>query len=330
MKKQSSLHSHKDILERAKLVLKIEASEVSELCKKLDKSYVSAIKLLFESTGRVIVTGIGKSGHIGNKISATFASTGTPSFFLHPAEAQHGDLGMVCEEDIILALSYSGETEELCKLAPLFKRLGTKLISITGNTNSTLAILSDVHLNASVKTEACSLNLAPTASTTVALAMGDSLAIVLLEMKGFKADDFARTHPAGTLGRRLLIRVEDIMKTGEALPKVSEEATLMEAVIEMSAKRMGMTCVSNKQDAALGIFTDGDLRRLLGKGYNLQETVIKEVMSVKALTISKEALASEAALLMETKKINHLVVINSKNQLIGAIGLHDLLEAKVV
>ena len=320
----------KDILERAKLVLKIESDEVKTLANKLDFNFVKAIELLFHCNGRIIVTGMGKSGHIGNKISATFASTGTPSFFLHPAEAQHGDLGMVCKDDVVLAISYSGETEELCKLAPLFKRIGAKLISITGKVKSSLAVLSDVHINASVKIEACPLNLAPTARTTTALALGDSLAVVLLEMRGFKADDFARTHPAGALGRKLLIKVADIMKTDDDLPKIPLESSIMEALVMMSAKRMGMTCIVDKDNRAVGILTDGDLRRIIARGVDIQEAKVKDVMSEGAQTISANSLASEAALIMETKRINHLLIVNENNQLLGAIGIHDLLEAKIL
>ncbi len=320
----------KDILERAKLVLKIESDEVKTLANKLDSNFVEAIELLFHCNGRIIVTGMGKSGHIGNKISATFASTGSPSFFLHPAEAQHGDLGMVCKDDVILAISYSGETEELCKLAPLFKRIGAKLISITGKIQSTLALLSDVHINASVKIEACPLNLAPTASTTTALALGDSLAVVLLEMRGFKADDFAKTHPAGALGRKLLIKVSDIMKTDDDLPKIPLESSIMEALVIMSAKRMGMTCIIDKENKAVGIITDGDLRRLIARGIDIQKAKVKEVMSQGAQTISADSLASEAALVMETERINHLLIVDENNKLLGALGIHDLLEAKIL
>ncbi len=317
------------ILEIARNVLKIESREVNRLSEKLDNQFIEAANSIFSCKGRVVVSGMGKSGHIGNKIAATLASTGTPSFFLHPAEAQHGDLGMVRSEDIVIALSYSGETEELCKLAPLLKRLGSTLISLTGNPNSSLARLSDIHLNASVTTEACSLNLAPTASTTAALALGDALAIVLLEMKGFAADDFARTHPAGALGRRLLIHVSDVMKTGTALPTVRDGATLTDALIEMSAKRMGMTCIIDKTDNVLGIITDGDLRRLISKGMDIRTALVNQVMTKGAQLISANSLASQAAHLMEKNRINHLLVVE-ENKLIGAIGIHDLLEAKII
>ncbi len=321
--------TEKKILDIARNVLEIESTEVLRLSQKLDDQFVRAAKTIFSCKGRVVVSGMGKSGHIGNKIAATLASTGTSSFFLHPAEAQHGDLGMVKSEDIVIAISYSGETEELCKLAPLFKRLGSTLVSLTGNPNSSLATLSDIHLNVSVTTEACSLNLAPTASTTAALALGDALAIVLLEMRGFAADDFARTHPAGALGRRLLIHVSDVMKTGNDLPIVRNKATLTEALIEMSAKRMGMTCIIDDNDNILGIITDGDLRRLISKGMDIRTALVNQIMTKGAQTITSNSLASEAAHLMEKNRINHLLVVE-KNKLVGAIGIHDLLEAKII
>ncbi|OUT97908.1 MAG: arabinose-5-phosphate isomerase [Betaproteobacteria bacterium TMED41] len=329
MQNSNSKFPPKKILEIARNVLEIESREVKKLSEKLDSQFIEATNLIFSCKGRVVVSGMGKSGHVGNKVAATLASTGTSSFFLHPAEAQHGDLGMVRSEDIVIAISYSGETEELCKLAPLLKRLGSKLISLTGNPNSSLATLSDVHLNASVTTEACSLNLAPTASTTAALALGDALAIVLLEMKGFAADDFARTHPAGALGRKLLIHVSDVMKTGKDLPTVKKEATLTEALMEMSAKRMGMTCIVDVESNVLGIITDGDLRRLISKGLDIRTAKVENVMTKSAQVISGNSLASQAAHLMEKNRINHLLVVEN-NKLIGALGIHDLLEAKII
>ena len=329
MQNLNSKFPPKKILEIARNVLEIESREVKKLSEKLDSQFIEATNLIFSCKGRVVVSGMGKSGHVGNKVAATLASTGTSSFFLHPAEAQHGDLGMVRSEDIVIAISYSGETEELCKLAPLLKRLGSKLISLTGNPNSSLATLSDVHLNASVTTEACSLNLAPTASTTAALALGDALAIVLLEMKGFAADDFARTHPAGALGRKLLIHVSDVMKTGKDLPTVKKEATLTEALMEMSAKRMGMTCIVDVESNVLGIITDGDLRRLISKGLDIRTAKVENVMTKSAQVISGNSLASQAAHLMEKNRINHLLVVEN-NKLIGALGIHDLLEAKII
>ena len=319
-----------DILERAKLVLKIEFEEIQAISDRLDNNFVEATQLIFSSQGRVIVTGMGKSGHIGKKISATFASTGTPSAFLHPAEAHHGDLGMVQKDDIILAISYSGETDEVCGLVPHFKRIGVPIISITGNSGSSLAKLSCSHINAAVKLEACSLNLAPTASTTVALALGDALAVVLLEMRGFAANDFALTHPAGSLGRKLFVKVSDLMKTGEDLPSIEPSKSVGEAVIEMSAKRMGMTCVINKHTKVLGILTDGDLRRIISRGTDIHKKIVSDVMSKEARTITSDCLASEAALKMEKEKINHLLVVDSDDKLIGAIGIHDLLEAKIL
>ena len=319
----------KDILDRAKLVLKIEFEEIQAVSNKLDDGFVGAIELILSSNGRVIVTGMGKSGHIGKKISATLASTGTSSTFLHPAEAHHGDLGVVQKDDIILAISYSGETDEVCSLVPHFKRIGTPIIAITGEPNSTLARLAYSHINASVKLEACSLNLAPTASTTVALALGDALAVVLLEMRGFKANDFALTHPAGSLGRRLFVKVGDLMRTGEGLPSVGPEKSIAEAVLEMSAKRMGMTCVTNKDEEILGILTDGDLRRIVEKGKDISKMNASIMMVKNPKTITKETLAAKAVQIMEEHSITSLIVTNEK-KIDGIIHLHAILKAGVV
>lgn len=318
------------ILARVREVLMIEANAVTGLLDQLDEQMVLAVSTILNCRGRVVVSGMGKSGHIARKIAATLASTGTPALFVHPAEARHGDLGMIQPEDVVLAFSNSGETEELAAIAPFIKRLGASLIAITGNPHSSLAKLADVHLNASVATEACPLNLAPTASTTAALALGDSLALALLDLRGFGPEDFARSHPGGSLGRRLLVRVEDVMRQGESLPVVGSGTPVTEAFKEISAKRMGMTAIVNAQGQAIGIFTDGDLRRVLSQGIDVRSLIIDEVMSRKPRTIDRLRLASEVAHLMDTTRINHLLVVNEADQLIGAVGIHDLLEAKII
>lgn len=318
------------VLARVKEVLLIEANAVTGLLDQLDRQMVLAVEKILRCSGRVVVSGMGKSGHIARKIAATLASTGTPALFVHPGEARHGDLGMIQPEDIVLAFSNSGETEELATIAPFIKRLGATLIAVTGNPSSTLASLADIHLNAAVKTEACPLNLAPTASTTAALALGDALALALLDLRGFSAEDFARSHPGGSLGRRLLIRVEDVMRKGGSLPVVASGTPVTEAFREISAKRMGMTAVVNKAGEAIGIFTDGDLRRVLSQGVDVRSLMIDEVMSKKPKTIDRLRLASEVAHLMDTTRINHLLVVDESNRLVGAVGIHDLLEAKII
>ncbi len=329
MTKSNSIDSAR-VLARVKEVLLIEANAVTGLLDQLDGQMVRAVEAILQCTGRVVVSGMGKSGHIARKIAATLASTGTPALFVHPAEARHGDLGMIQPQDIVLAFSNSGETEELATIAPFMKRLGATLIAITGNPNSSLAKLADIHLNASVAAEACPLNLAPTASTTAALALGDALALALLDLRGFGAEDFARSHPGGSLGRRLLVRVEDVMRQGERLPVVKSGTLVTEAFKEISAKRMGMTAIVNAQGEAIGIFTDGDLRRVLSEGIDVRSLVIDQVMSKKPKTIERLRLASEVAHLMDTSRINHLLVIDEANRLIGAVGIHDLLEAKII
>ena len=273
---------------------------------------------------------MGKSGHIGCKIAATFASTGTPAFFMHPAEASHGDLGMITAEDVVVALSNSGESDELLAILPLLKRMGAKLISITGNAKSTLARQADVHLDASVSREACPLGLSPTASTTATLALGDALAVVLLELRGFSSEDFARSHPGGTLGRRLLVHVGDIMRTGEAVPSVPIEATLSQGLLEMSRKGLGMTAIVGADGKPLGIFTDGDLRRAFENGVNATTASIRDVMHTEPQRIAPEQLAVDAVELMEKYKINALLVVDEQGTLVGALNMHDLLIAKVV
>jgi arabinose-5-phosphate isomerase len=318
------------VIARAKEVLQIEAKAIYGLLDQLDSQMVLAVEKILACTGRVVVSGMGKSGHIARKVAATLASTGTPALFVHPAEARHGDLGMIQPNDIVLAFSNSGETEELATIAPFIKRLGAPLIAVTGNPNSTLAKLADVHLNASVSAEACPLNLAPTASTTASLALGDALALALLDLRGFSAEDFARSHPGGSLGKRLLVRVEDVMRHGESLPVVRSGTLVTEAFKVISAKRMGMTAVVNDQGHVLGIFTDGDLRRVLSEGTDVRSLNIDEVMTKGPKTIDRLRLASEVAHLMDTTRINHLLVVDDDGRLIGAVGIHDLLEAKIL
>lgn len=320
----------KDFVATARRVLELEARTLTELVATVDGSFTAACERLLACHGRVIVTGMGKSGHIGNKIAATLASTGTPSFFVHPAEASHGDLGMITSDDAVIALSNSGETAEVLTILPVIKRKGATLIGITGRADSTLARLADVHLLVAAREEACPLNLAPTSSTTAALAMGDALAIALLEARGFTAEDFALSHPGGALGRRLLLTVDDVMHSGERLPTVPESAMLAEALLEMTRKGLGMTTVLDQQGLLAGIFTDGDLRRMLDRGIDVRQASIAEVMSRKPITIASGHLAAEALKIMESRKINGLVVCNEQHQPLGALNMHDLLRAGVV
>lgn len=319
-----------DVLVWAREVLLIEAREVEALAGRLDNSFRRAVELILQCQGRVVVSGIGKSGHIARKIAATLASTGTPAFFMHPAEASHGDLGMITGSDVVLALSYSGESDELLAIVPLIKRMGAKLISMTGNAGSTLARESDVHLDAAVSREACPLGLAPTASTTAALALGDALAVTLLDARGFSKEDFARSHPGGSLGRRLLIHVRDVMRRGDAVPCVRDDQTFGQALKEMSSKGLGMTAVVDADDRPVGILTDGDLRRILERGIPVQRASITEIMHRNPLTISPDRLAVEAVELMEERKINGLLVVDASGRLVGALNMHDLLRAKVI
>jgi arabinose-5-phosphate isomerase len=285
--------------------------------------------MILACSGRVVVSGIGKSGHVARKIAATLASTGTPAFFLHPAEANHGDLGMVTRDDVLVAVSNSGATEELARIMPIARRQGTRLIAITGRADSALAQLADVHLDAAVDREACPLNLAPTASTTAALALGDALAVALLDARGFGPDDFARSHPGGSLGRRLLTRVEDVMRRDTALPRIQLGAALAEAILEVTRKRMGMTAVERADGTLVGVFTDGDLRRVLERGANIQAMRIDDAMTPGAVTISPQALAADAVRLMEERRISALPVTDETQRMVGALHIHDLLSAKV-
>ncbi len=318
------------VFQRAREVLRIEADAVLGLLDQLDQQMVMAAQTILACTGRVVVSGMGKSGHVARKVAATLASTGTPALFVHPGEARHGDLGMIQANDVVLAFSNSGETEELAEIAPHIKRLGATLMAITGNPESSLAKIADLHLNASVKTEACPLNLAPTASTTAALALGDALALVLLDLRGFSAEDFARSHPGGSLGRKLLVRVEDVMRKDDQLPVVTSGTLVTDAFRVISAKRMGMTAVVNQSHQAIGIFTDGDLRRVLSQGIDVRTMVIDDVMTKYPRTIDPQRLASEVAHLMDTTRINHLLVVDAQGQLLGAVGVHDLLESKIL
>ncbi len=313
-----------------KAVIETEQVALSALAKRIDNKFVDACNIILDCSGRVVVTGMGKSGHIANKIAATLASTGTPSFFVHPGEASHGDLGMITPNDVVIALSNSGETDEIVALLPVIKRLNTPLITLTGNPDSTLAKTSNINIDVSIKKEACPLGLAPTSSTTAALAMGDAIAIALLEVRGFSEDDFALSHPGGTLGRRLLLRVDDIMHTGEDIPKVNENATLGEALIEMSKKGLGVTSIVNNDGTVLGVFTDGDLRRTLDSGVDFKSCHVKDVMTKNGKEIPANSLAASALALMETHRINALVVIDEENKLVGMLNMHDLLRARVI
>jgi len=317
-------------LDLAREVLRIEADAVQTLAARLDENFLRALDVILCCEGRVIVSGMGKSGHIARKIAATMSSTGTPAYFVHPGEASHGDLGMITSEDVIIALSYSGESQELMTIVPVIKRQGAKLVSMTGNPASSLAMAADVHLNAAVDKEACPMGLAPTASTTAALALGDALAVALLDAKGFGAEDFARSHPGGSLGRRLLTRVRDIMRSGERLPMVHEDALLGDAIMEISRKGVGMTAIVDAGQCVLGIYTDGDLRRTLAKKLDLNVTPVRSVMSANPRCIGPDALAAEAVQVMEQYNISQMLVVDEQHKLVGALNMHDLLHAKVI
>jgi arabinose-5-phosphate isomerase len=322
---------HDDILrELASRVLAIEAEAITQLVARIDDRFVRACRLMLDCRGRIVVLGIGKSGHIGGKIAATLASTGTPAFFVHPAEASHGDMGMITPQDVVVALSNSGETDEILTLLPLIKRLGVPLISLTGNPDSTLSRTANVHLDVSVPQEACPLGLAPTASTTATLAMGDALAVALLEARGFTTEDFARSHPGGRLGRRLLLLTDDVMHTGEQMPRSTPDDLLRDALLEMSRKGLGTTVVVDREDRVLGVFTDGDLRRALDRQVDVHTARVAEVMTSPCKTIAPGALAAEALQRMQQYKINALPVVNSAGKLAGVLNMHDLLRAGVL
>ncbi len=319
-----------ELLALARQVLDIEAEALRTLATRLGQGFVDAVNLILACSGRVVVSGMGKSGHVGGKIAATLASTGTPAFFMHPGEASHGDLGMIAPNDVVLALSNSGESHEIVSIVPLIKRRGAKLIAMTGNPASTLAREADAHLDAGVDKEACPLNLAPTASTTAALALGDALAVALLDARGFSADDFARTHPGGSLGRRLLVHVRDVMHSGDALPKIGHDASLKTALLEMTQKGLGMTAVVDVAGKVAGVFTDGDLRRALEHALDLQQARVVDLMTKAPKTIRADELAVAAVEKMQSLKINGLLVVDADHTLVGALNMHDLLKAGVV
>ncbi|MEZ5584339.1 MAG: KpsF/GutQ family sugar-phosphate isomerase [Candidatus Competibacteraceae bacterium] len=322
---------HEDKLKRlGSMVLTIEAQAITRLLQRLDDNFVRACRILLACRGRIVVIGMGKSGHIGGKIAATLASTGSPAFFVHPAEASHGDLGMITPSDVVLALSNSGETAEIVTLLPLIKRLGVPLIALTGNAHSTLGSAAEVHIDVGVEQEACPLGLAPTASTTAALAMGDALAVSLLEARGFTAEDFARSHPGGQLGRRLLLLIDDIMHRGELIPRNAPEDLLSLALVEMSRKGLGMTVITDPDQRVLGVLTDGDLRRALDRRVDVHASPVGAVMTTQCKTVQPGMLAAEALHLMQTHKINALPVVDESHRLIGAFNMHDLLRAGVV
>ena len=320
----------KDFKQLAINVINIEQQAIIELLQYVDDSFEYACQLMFNCKGRVIVIGMGKSGHIGGKIAATLASTGTPAFFVHPGEASHGDLGMITKDDVVLTISNSGETGEVLAIIPVIKRIGAKLISMTGNTGSTLAKLADTHVCTKVTTEACPLGLAPTSSTTASLVMGDALAVALLNARDFTADDFALSHPGGSLGKRLLLSLNDIMHQGERLPVVNEHALIKEALVEMSLKGLGMTAIVNDNNALVGLFTDGDLRRILDERIDIHQDVISSVMTKSPTVAQRNMLAAQALNIMESKKINGLIIVNEQQQPIGAMNMHDLLRSGVL
>ena len=315
-------------LKWGRAVLDAEAHAVLDL--KLDENFAAAVDLVLKTPGRLIVSGMGKSGHIGKKIAATLASTGTPAYFVHPAEASHGDLGMITQNDLLLALSYSGESEELLKIIPPIQRQGAKIVALTGNKNSALAKSADIHLNCHVAREACPFDLVPTSSTTAALALGDALAVVLLKARGFGVEDFARSHPGGALGRRLLTRVKDIMRKGENLPIVPPDSLMTNAILKMSQGGLGMVIVADSKHRPLGIFTDGDLRRAFEKNVDLKMVKIRDLMHENPQCIDENKMATEVVALMERFKINAVIAVNAENKIVGALNTHDLLDAKVL
>lgn len=324
-----NLHDQ-DLKALAVAVIKSEMQAISELEKRINNNFVQACQLMLNCQGRVVVIGMGKSGHIAGKIAATLASTGTPAFFVHPAEASHGDLGMITQKDVVLALSNSGETGEILAILPIIKRLDVAFIAMTGNPESSLAKFSTVHIDVSVEQEACPLGLSPTSSTTAALVMGDAMAVSLLETKGFTRDDFALSHPGGSLGKRLLLMVSDIMHSGAEVPSNTEDALVGDALLEMTEKKLGMTAVVDQANQVVGVFTDGDLRRMLEKNLDIHITTISEVMTKNCTVINSNILAAEAMKIMQQKKINALLIVDEDNSLIGALNMHDLVQAGIV
>jgi len=319
-----------NFIEQGLRVLNIERQALNDIAQYVDENFHQACQLMFDCEGRIIVIGMGKSGHIGNKIAATLASTGSPAFFVHPGEASHGDLGMITKNDVVMLISNSGETSEVLNIIPVLKRLGAKIIAMTGNTKSTMATHANVHVCIKVEKEACSLGLAPTASTTATLAMGDAMAVALLEARGFTADDFALSHPGGSLGKRLLLTLKDVMHSGANTPIISVSQTVKDALIEMSAKGLGMTAIVDKSNQLVGLFTDGDLRRILEQRLDIHTTQIDLVMTRLCTTATQDILAAEALNIMEHKRINGLIVVNEQNQPIGALNMQDLLKAGVL
>lgn len=330
MSSDTPTHAPVQAIEMARRVLRIEAEAVAALADRLDERFSTAVAIILARHGRVIVTGIGKSGHIARKIASTLASTGTPAYFVHAAEAAHGDLGMITPEDVVIALSHSGASEELLTIVPLVKRQGAKLIAMTGRADSPLALEADIHLDAAVQEEACPLNLAPTASTTAALALGDALAVALLDARGFSSDDFARAHPGGALGRRLLTHVRDVMRGATHVPRLGIHASASEALLAMSRGGLGMTAVVDDKDHLIGIFTDGDLRRALERGVDIRIAALGEIMTAAPQQIGPNALAVEAVEMMERMRISQLLVVDAEDVLIGALNTHDLMQAKVI
>ncbi len=320
----------KNFKQLAKNVIEIEQQAIAELIEFVDDNFELACQLMFHCKGRVIVIGMGKSGHIGGKIAATLASTGTPSFFVHPGEASHGDLGMVTSNDVVLTISNSGETSEVLAIIPVIKRIGAKLISMTGNTESTLAKLADTHICIKVSAEACPLGLAPTSSTTATLVMGDALAVALLNARDFTAEDFALSHPGGSLGKRLLLRLNDIMHQGDRVPIISEHALIKDALVEMSLKGLGMTAIVNEQQQLVGLFTDGDLRRVLDNRIDIHSESINTVMTHNPSVAQSDMLAAQALKIMEDKKINGLIIVDTTNKPVGAMNMHDFLSSGVL
>ena len=330
MMKKHTKQEQKKLLALGRAVISTETEALENLLERIDENFVQACLYILDCKGRVVVLGMGKSGHIGSKIAATLSSTGSPAFFVHPGEASHGDLGMIKDDDVVLALSNSGETDEIITLLPVIKRLGVPLITLTGNADSMLAKTASVNIDVGVEKEACPLGLTPTASTTAALAMGDALAIALLEARGFGAEDFAIAHPGGMLGRRLLLHVGDIMHSGEELPAVLEDTLLSETLLVMTQMGLGSAAIIDEENCVLGIFTDGDLRRALDNNIDVHKTVVSKVMTRNCKSINKDCLAAEALAIMEDSRINALPVVNAENKLIGLLNMHDLLRAKVV
>jgi len=319
-----------NFIEQGLRVLDIERQALSDIAKYVDENFHQACQLIYDCQGRTIVIGMGKSGHIGNKIAATLASTGSPAFFVHPGEASHGDLGMITKSDVVMLISNSGETSEVLNIIPVLKRLGAKMIAMTGNASSTMATLANVHICIKVQKEACSLGLAPTASTTATLAMGDAMAVALLEARGFTADDFALSHPGGSLGKRLLLTLKDVMHSGKNTPIINVTQTIKDALIEMSAKGLGMTAIVDAHQQLVGLFTDGDLRRILEQRIDIHTTQIDIVMTKSCTTATQDILAAEALNIMEQKRINGLIIVNEQNHPIGALNMQDLLKAGVL